>query len=131
MRNDSSILQRESLLTFAFFLNRAFISFTYVLFLIHSMELYPTPIRSQGTSFCHFIGKVLGGAPSAYILDQFKITTGLHPMLCSSIAAIIGSITMLTLTETYGQKVQDTMPPREGNLPGDVELSEAQMIDEG
>eukprot|EP01016_Furgasonia_blochmanni_P030930 TRINITY_DN32044_c0_g1_i2.p1 TRINITY_DN32044_c0_g1~~TRINITY_DN32044_c0_g1_i2.p1 ORF type:complete len:454 (-),score=14.14 TRINITY_DN32044_c0_g1_i2:260-1621(-) len=95
------------------FLNRCFICYAEATTILHAIELYPTPIRSIGLCFCLSVGKFFGGAPAAIILDEFKLLTGLNPILCFSIASVIAIFTILPLRETKDEHLLDTIPELE------------------
>eukprot|EP01016_Furgasonia_blochmanni_P056721 TRINITY_DN9719_c0_g1_i5.p1 TRINITY_DN9719_c0_g1~~TRINITY_DN9719_c0_g1_i5.p1 ORF type:complete len:536 (+),score=75.87 TRINITY_DN9719_c0_g1_i5:66-1673(+) len=97
------------ILTSLLFVDRIFISFCWTMFIVHSIELYPTPIRSIGISFTLFFGRILGGSTAPLILDEFKILTGLNPMMCFSVAGVAAAVTVLFTRETFGERLVDTI----------------------
>ncbi|XP_070568252.1 organic cation transporter protein-like [Ptychodera flava] len=75
--------------------------------IVHSNELYPTPLRSSGVGMCAMVGFV-GGILAPQFLELQRVWAPLT-LLIFGVLSVIAGILILPLPETRGQKLPETM----------------------
>ena len=86
-----------------------FASGTFAIVYMYTAELYPTLIRSTAVGTCSFMARI-GGIISPYIALYLPTVTNVSaPFYVMGSVAVFGGLITLTLPETLGSKLPETM----------------------
>jgi len=89
-------------------LGKMFITLSYDVITIWSVEIFSTDIRSKGLSFVYIMANV-GSSSSPWIAKALNVYSVYLPFAIMGGFAIIGGFVARTLPETRGQDAQDTI----------------------
>lgn len=91
------------------FLGKFSISGSLCVAYVYAAELFPTEVRSIGIGFCSMIGRVGGIAAPFIILLEEQEDLSFVPYLLFGVCGIMSGVWSLTLPETAGQPLLQTI----------------------
>ena len=95
-------------------LGKMFVSLSYDVISVWSIEIFSTDIRSKGMSFVYIMNGI-GSISSPWIAKALRIYSEHLPFAVMGGFAIIGGLVAIPLPETRGQDTQDTMEEADSN----------------
>jgi len=87
---------------------KMFITLSFDIISVWSVEIFSTDIRSKGLSFVYIMTN-LGSSSSPWIAKALKVYSVYLPFVLMGSCAIIGGLIAILLPETKGQDAQDTI----------------------
>ncbi|XP_064103444.1 organic cation transporter protein-like [Macrobrachium nipponense] len=84
------------------------ISTAFQIIIFYSSELFPTEVRSRGLGTCFMVSRI-GSIVSPFVTEILGTTFPWAPSLLFGACSVIASIAMLTLPETSGIALPDTI----------------------
>eukprot|EP00111_Clytia_hemisphaerica_P000334 TCONS_00000879-protein len=89
-------------------LGKFFLTLSFDIITIWSVELFPTDLRSKGLSFVYMCGNV-GSTASPWIAKGLKVFSDEVPFIVMGVSALVGGAVGLLLEETNGRDAKDTL----------------------
>jgi len=101
-------------------ITRLMVSIGFLIIYLYLNELYPTPVRSLGTGFCTFSGRL--GSITSPLLVNALTRSGINPWIAFGFFSVVAAAVSLAMRETFGMPLQNEIQEdREDRMKSEAE----------